>query len=224
MSQSLSKDTTGTDTNLVPSYGQPVFPTAKQILPLHPNLSEEDDESLEKPSPSPTESEASSGDHEDVMTSESSSSKITTAPPDILNRDCKVKLDRLTDDEISVWTKTEMIPEFQAFVKGREVRGYTMQMKTPPPKPRHNTRPSRGHSIPNYEDLDTEPEVSSPKKPTCKYKPVPKDSPSAEWLAAHRFYLRSKPKTDIDSCDKTNTNLPETKNKPDQELQRASPT
>ena len=221
MSQMMSEGTTSADTNLVPNYGQPVFLAAKQILPLHPHLSEEDDESSEKSSLSPTESEVSSSDYKDVTASESLTAKIMTAPPDILNKDCKVKLDRLTDDEISMWTKTEMIPEFPVFVKGREVGGYTMRMKTLPAKPRHNTRPSRGHSTPNYEDLDTEPEATSPKKPACKHKPVPKDGLSVERLAAHRFYLCSKPKTDSELGDNTTTDPPEIENKPtSQELQR----
>ena len=109
---------------------------------------------------------------------------VTKAPLDILNKDCQVKLDKLMDDEISMWTKSETIPKFPAFVKGREVGGYTMQNITAPIKPRHNTRPSRHHTTKSYEDLDTEPEPISPKKPKCRHKPVPKDGPSAEWLAA----------------------------------------
>ena len=176
-----------------------------QALKWFLHLSEEDDDSSEKSSLSPTESEVFLSDHEDVIARESLAAKIMTAPPDILNKDCKVKLDRLTDDEISMWTKTETIPEFPAFVKGREVGGYTMWMKTPPAKLRHKTRPRRGHSTPKYEDLDTEPEVYSPKKPARKHKPVPKDGPSAERLAAHRFYLHSKPKTDSDLGDNRST-------------------
>ena len=181
--------------------------------------------SSQKSSPTRTESEASSSDHKDIIPSEAVTAKITKAPPDIWNKECQIKLDRLTDDEISMWTKAEMIPEFPAFVKGRDVGGYTMRIKTMPAKPRYNTRPSRCHSTPNYEDLDIEPELTSPKKPKRRHKPVPKDGPSAEWLAAHRFYLCSKPKTDTELDDKTTTDLPEIEDKPaSQDPPRSSPT
>ena len=46
VSQMMYEGTTSADTNPVPVYGQPVFPAAKQILLLHPDLSEEDAEKL----------------------------------------------------------------------------------------------------------------------------------------------------------------------------------
>ena len=48
VTQTAVVGTTSVDTNPVPVYSQPVFPAAKQILPLYPHLSEEEDNSSEK--------------------------------------------------------------------------------------------------------------------------------------------------------------------------------
>ena len=184
MSQTATGDTTSVDTHPVPIYGQPVFPAAKQILPLYRHLSEEEDDSSEKSLTTNTGCETSSSESDDIVPSKTITTNVMKAPPDILNKDCHVKLDKLMDDEISMWTKSETIPEFPAFAKGREVGGYTMWNRTAPIKPRHNTRPSRCHTTKSYEDLDTEHEPVSPKKPKHRHKPVPKDGPSAEQLAA----------------------------------------
>ena len=224
VSQMVFEGTTNVDMNSVPVYSQPVVLATKQILLLHPHLSEEEDDSSESLS-TQTESEALSSDHEDIIPSESVTSKVTKAPPDILDKECQIKIDQLTDDEISMWAKAETLPEFPAFVKGRGVGGYTMRIKTAPSKPRHNTQPSRCHSTQSYKDLDTELEVTSPKKPKHRHRPVPKDGPSAEWLAAHRFYPCSRTKTEIETDDRTTTDLPETEEKSaSQEPPRPAPT
>ena len=71
VSQIMFKGTTSVDTNPVPVYGQPVFPAAKQILPLHLHLSEVEDDSSGDSLPTWTESEALSSDHENIIPSES---------------------------------------------------------------------------------------------------------------------------------------------------------
>ena len=102
VSQMVFEGTTSVDMNPVPVYGQPVFPAAKQILLLHLHLSEEEDDSSEDSLPTWTESEALSSDHEDIIPSESVTGKVMKAPPEILNKECQIKLDQLTDDEISM--------------------------------------------------------------------------------------------------------------------------
>ena len=190
------------DTSTVPSYGQPVFPTVKQILPLHPHLSA-DEEGSSNSSTTPTnedseDSNATIIDTEDITLMNPSIDTVIKTPPEKLNRECHVQLSKLTEDEINVWTKTETLPEFPEFVKSREVGGYNMQAKTPLPRPRLNTRPRRGQYLLSYKDLNIEPEPTSPKKPKCRHIPVPKDGLSAERIAAHRFRLRSTSKLVID--------------------------
>ena len=109
------------DTSTVPCYGQPVFPAAKQILPLHPHLSD-DEEGSSKSSTTPAnedseDSDATVIDPEENAPINPSIDKVTKAPPDTLNRECHVQLNQLTEDEINVWTKTETVPEFPEFIK-----------------------------------------------------------------------------------------------------------
>ena len=87
------------DTGTVPTYGTPVFPMAVQILPLHPHLSDDDDDTMEDP---PIEETGNNSSSSYTVVENKENASITKAPPDIINRDCRVHLTCLTNDEISI--------------------------------------------------------------------------------------------------------------------------
>ena len=119
---------------------------------------------------------------------------VVVVPPDIINKECFLKIDRLTDDEINAWTKKEIVPEFPLFVEGREIGGYTMRLKAKPAHPRYNTHLKRNRTSCSYENLDNMEEKSDDedtKRTKRKPKSVPKNGPSVDHIAAHKFYLHS---------------------------------
>ena len=177
-------------------YGQPVFPTAKQILPLHSGFSDaessnEDDEASHVPTESSGEdvslSEYITDDARDQDTG--GIMNIIVDEADIITRDCKVILKELDKDEINLWTKKNILPEFPEFVAGRNIVGHNIRPKHSPP--RLNPRPLRSKHAVNYEDLDDNFDSSSPKRPSKRLKPVKKDGPSADRIAAREYSLRN---------------------------------
>ena len=108
---------------------------------------------------------------------------------DIITRDCKVILKELSKDEIDLWMKTAVLPEFPEFMSSRTVGGHIIRAKPDPP--RHNTRPLRSNSVKNYEGLDDNSDSPSPKRPHKRTQSVKKDGPSAERMAAREYSLRN---------------------------------
>ena len=105
-----------------------------------------------------------------------------------------MKLDQINENKINAWTQKHT-PEFLDFIQGREVGGYTMRPQTKPVHQSYNTHPKRSIPALSYENLDeTEDETSKidEKRSKKRSKPVPKDGPSIDHLATHRFYLRSR--------------------------------
>ena len=120
-------------------YGQPVFPTARQVLPLHSGFTD-DDLTEDELSHVPTISSVNSSQIKELDSdSDHSNKNILIKDADIITRDCKVVLKELNEDEINLWTKRDVLPEFLDFVAGRNVGGHNIRPKTSPI--RHNTRP-----------------------------------------------------------------------------------
>ena len=87
-----------------------------------------------------------------------------------------------------MWTKKDTVLEFPVF-ECRDIGGYLMRKKSEPHQARQNNHPPRRKMpVISYKNLDTDTPSPKPKK---KKKPVPKDGPSADRMAAHKFYLRS---------------------------------
>ena len=183
------------NTITIPTYGPPVFPTAIQILPLEPHFSEEDSTDTLPSQDEQADNNVDKTSSEAQTTETQNQPMITmTTSPDVINRECTVKLDRLNDDEINAWTQKQTVPEFPDFVQGRKVGGYTMRLHNKPLHHRYNPRPKRNQPELSYKNLDwTEEETTkqAEKRPKKRSKPVPKDGPSADCMAAHRFYLYS---------------------------------
>ena len=137
----------------IPMYGPPIFPTAIQILPLHPHFSE--DESRD-PSNGEEDNPTNSSIEPNVIeeTPPQDSQNIVVSVADVINRECCIKLDRLNEDEINAWTAKQTVPEFPNFVKGREVGGYMMRPQPKPVHPRYNTHPKRNRPVYSYANLD----------------------------------------------------------------------
>ena len=156
-------------------YGMPVFPTADPIIPLFPDF----DEGNEGAQPEPTV-------------------KQTSVPrKDNTVKDCTVRIERLSSDEINVWIKKDTVPEFPAFVseQTRDLQPQSQQQQlridqAPPPNiPIRSTRTTRPTK--SYENMDVEEETNT--STSKKRKPrVSQTGPSTSRLAAHRFYLRNK--------------------------------
>ena len=174
------------ETDTVPNYGAPVFPMAIQILPLHPHFfSDDDDDTTEDTSIDETSSISSEN-----TTVENTA--VTKALPDIINRDCRITLPRLTEDEISIWSKEKAPPEFPQFIDTTDIGGYSMRKRSDTPVKRHNTRPLRATAKEiNYDGMDDENYNQPPKPKRRKANIAPQSGPSASHMAACEYYLRS---------------------------------
>ena len=180
------------------NYGQPVFPAAKQILPLHSGFSDEDSSEDELPDvPSANKLDPSQSRVESVEAAQkeicNTNTRIMVREPDIITNDCKVILRELNEDEINLWTKKDVLPEFPDFETGRNVGGHNIRPKTLPV--RYNTRPMRSNISVNYQDMDDNSDTPSPKRPRKKAQPVKKDGPSDDRIAAREYSLRNKTTT-----------------------------
>ena len=175
-----------------------MFPTARQILPLHSGFSDEESTEDELPyvptisSDNPSQSEEKTAEitpaNENRDTGQASIN-IMVKEADIITCDYKLVLRELNEDEINLWTKKDVLPEFPDFVAGRNVGGHNIQPKASPT--RHNTRPLWSNSSVNYEDLDDSSDTPSPKRPPKKTQTVKKDGPSADRIAAREYSLRN---------------------------------
>ena len=183
--------TTETDTTKKFDYGQPVFPTAKQILPLHSGFSDAESMDGELPYIPTISSDKKSSNHEETADeiqddksgeTDKGNINIKVSQADIITRDCKVLLRELSTDKIDLWTKREILPEFPEFVEGRNIGGHNIRLKTTPT--RHNPRPSHSSNVINYVDLDDHSDSPSPKRPAKRTLNEKKDGPTADRIAA----------------------------------------
>ena len=156
------------DTGMVPTYGTPVFPTAIQILPLHPHFSDDDTDTMEDQTTDESVNTSKTGD---TVVENSDNTPVTKAPPDVINRECKVQLIRLTEDEISIWFKKDALPKFPEFVETVDIGGYSMRKRSDASTTRHNQRPRRTMATEiTYDGMDADQDTESPKPKRQKNK------------------------------------------------------
>ena len=123
----------------------PVFPMAESIIPLFPDFDEDNGSAQPEPSV-----------------------KQTPVPrKDNTVKDCTVRIERLSSDEINVWIKKDTVPEFPAFVSEQtcdpqpqsEQQQLRVDQAPPPNIPIRSRRTTSTTKL--YENMDVEEEINT---------------------------------------------------------------
>ena len=154
-------------------YRMPVFPMAKEIIPLYPNFDEE---------------------VETVQRTKAITGSTKDKPH---MKECSVSLEKLTQDNIYAWTKQENVPEFPTFIEDMKGGENTERKTHSVDHQTHETRLRRSTRHRTYENLDIEPEqiTKVTKKKTTR---VSRTGPTPDRIAARRFHLHNKSKPSQD--------------------------
>ena len=157
----------------IPVYRMPVFPTAKEIIPLYPNFDEE---------------------VEMVQRTKAITGSTKDKPH---MKECSVSLEKMTQAEINAWTKQENVAEFPTFIEDTKGGENTERTTHSVDYQTHETRSRRSTRHRTYENLDIEPEQIT-KVMKKKKTRVSRTGPTPDRIAARRFHLRNKSKPSQD--------------------------